>query len=355
MPDNPPAVLDVILPVYNAGEFLKAAVESIARQTFTDFRCFLCDASTDGSSDFLRDFAARDPRFVLIRQKKSSLSEALQEGLLAAEAPLVARMDADDISLPQRFAVQLKIMERRPELLALGSDIQFLDERGRLGAVVRKPRNKALRAEITWSCPLVHPTVIFRRREVLAAGGYRAFFKRTEDYDLWLRLSRRGELDNCGPVLLYYRLHPENSTVVHAREGRRYVLAALASHMLALRTGHDPLEDGSAATCEDLLKALPPRDRVLARGRALAGSARLLGDAEDDPEGGGWLEELLALPREAEVRRILALYHVRLVKRYAATNPSKSARHFALACRAEARVVLSVGGQWLRRHLRRIY
>jgi len=352
---KPDFVLDVLLPVYNAGEFLKDAVDSIARQTFTGFRCFICDASTDGSSDFLTDFSARDPRFIIIRQQKCSLSAALQEGLLLAEAPLVARMDADDISLPNRFAVQLKAMEQRPELLVLGSDIQCLDEHGRLGRVVRLPNKNALRDEILWRCPLSHPTVIFRRREVLAAGGYREFFKRTEDYDLWLRLSRRGELDNLAHVLLYYRIHRENSTLVHALEGRRYVLAALASHMLVLRTGLDPLEEEGGATCEELVNALPHRDRVLARGKALAGSARLLGDPEEDPEGGGWLEQLLALPRDAEIRRILASYHLHLVKRYIAKNPPKSVKHFALACQADTKAVLSLGGEWLMQHIRRIH
>lgn len=347
--------LDVIIPVYNAGAFLADAVESIARQTFTRFRCLVCDASTDGSSGFLGDFAARDPRFIVIRQPKTSLGEALQEGLLAAEAPLAARMDADDIAWPERFAVQVKVMEQRPELLALGSDFQCLDEHGRPGRVVRMPRENELRDEMSWRCPLAHPTAVFRRREVLAAGGYRAFFKRTEDYDLWLRLSRRGELDNCGRVLLYYRIHGENSTLTHALETRRYVLAALASHTLALRTGRDPLEDGRAATCEELLKALPHKDRVLAMGKALAGSARLLGDPEEDPEGGEWLEQVRALPRDAEVRRILASYHTRLARRYMVTQTLKALNHFILACRADAGIVLSLGGQWLRQHLRRLY
>ncbi len=349
MTGSPP--LDILLPIYNAGPFLTAAVDSMARQTFTDFRCFLCDATTDGSSDFLADLAERDPRFVIIRQKKSSLSEALQEGLLETTAPLVARMDADDISLPNRFAVQMKIMEQRSDLLALGSAIRYMDAQGRPGRVAHMPGMDMLQTELLWGCPLSHPTVIFRRQAVLEAGGDRALFPYAEDYDLWLRLSRKGKLDNCDQVLLLYRMHGKNSVFCHALEGRQCTLTAQAAHMLALRTGKDPLENGSAASGEYLLNALPYKDRVLIQGRMLADSAHLIGDAEEDPQGGDWLEQVRALPRTAEVRRILASYHMRLVKRYAAIKPYKAIQHAILACKADTSVTLGFYKKLLMQHL----
>jgi len=353
MQHKPSSVLDVILPIYNAGAYLIDAVVSLAGQAFTQFRCFLCDASTDGSSDFLDDFAARDPRFIIIRQQKISLSEALQEGLLAAQAPLIARMDADDIALPERFAVQVKIMEQRPELLVLGSAIRYMDAQGRPGRVAHMPRTDALREELVWGCPLSHPTVVFRRQAVLEAGGYRAFFACAEDYDLWLRLSRRGVLDNCNQVLLHYRMHNMNSVSTHTLENRRYALTALAAHMFALRSGKDPLEDGSATSCEGVIQALPRQDRIRAQGRMLACCAHFLGDAEEDPEGADWLEQVRTLPRDAEIRRILASYHMRLVKRYAVMQPHKAAKNFALACKADTGVVASFCGKLLMQYARR--
>jgi hypothetical protein len=86
----------------------------------------------------------------------------------------------------------------------------------------------------------------------------------------------------------------------------------------------------------------------------LAGSAHLLGDAEEDPDGADWLEHVRALPRNAEVRRILAAYHMRLVKRYAAKQPWRAAAHFARACKADAEVVASFCGKLLMQNARRM-
>lgn len=326
------------------------ALESIREQTYTDYRCIICDASTDGSSDSLERLVSDDSRFTVIRQDKSSLSMALQEGLLAATAPLVARMDADDVALPQRFAIQVEAMRAREDMLALGSDYRYMDAKGRLGRVIRMPREALIRKTMLDGSPLAHPTAIFRRQAVLDVGGYRTLFDRAEDYDLWLRLSRRGKLDNINQVLLHYRLHSDNSVVTHAVENRRYTLLALVAHLAATKTGKDPLqEDGGL---KDAMQLLAPNERVMACGRVLAGSAHLIGDATEDAEGAAWLEALQKLPRNTTVSTILAVYYMRLVKRYAIHFPGKAAVNFAKAMQANSYISMQMCSKFLLQYMR---
>ncbi len=321
--------LSVIIPIYNCGKFLADAIKSIRQQTFGDFECLLCDASDDGSSDFLRELAIRDPRLRIIRQAKSTLGQALQEGLLSARAPFVARMDADDIALPQRFAVQVAHMQTHPELLALGSAIQYMDADGNLGRTAVMPRKKDIPVAILWGCPIAHPTAMFRRDASLKAGGYRALFPFWEDYDLWLRLSRLGPLDNIPQVLVRYRMHGGNSVEVHAAKGRPYAIAAQAAYLLALKTGRDPLDGEQALPApERLLAALPKRERLLLLGRMLACTAHFIGDEEEDALGREWLEELRAAMPDSRIREILGVFHMRCVKRYARRSFIRALKHF---------------------------
>lgn len=331
-------LLDVIFPIYNSGKFLEPAVASIAQQTFRGFRCLLCDASTDGSSSWLKDFVRNDARFILISQEKSNLACALQEGLQACTAPLVARMDADDISLPERFSHQIRALQASPDTLALGTSYRFMNAEGRLGRTVRTPRSSQIPKMLCDGSPLAHPTVMFRRREVLEVGGYRAGFDLAEDYDLWLRLSCKGRLDNLPQVLLYYRLHGNNSVVTQGLSNRQFTLLALASYLCQKTTGIDPITSG--ANLATVMAHLPEDERTLAQGHVMAACAHFTGDADEDPEGKQWQEDLRRLPCTDTVRSIFATYYMRLAKRYIASDKRKAAINFYKALQEQPAVVL---------------
>lgn len=342
------------MPIYNAGFFLRQAIESIRLQTYNDFECLLCDASTDGSSDFLRNIVSQDPRFVLIRQHKTSLADSIQEGLLAAKAPLIARMDADDISLQHRFAVQMTTMASRPDLVLLGSAFQYIDSNGILGRVSTQPSGADVQLALLWGCPFLHPSVIFRREAVLNVGGYRSYFTRAEDYDLWLRLQCLGKLDNLRDVLILYRIHDKNSVINYPYDIRHFSVVAQAMYLLK-KNQIDALLDPPCADHVSIVEELTSQSRLLVLARMLACNAHLTGDAAEDPEGMAWLEEIYAALPDEELEKALAIYHMRCLKRYIRCAPLRGIRHFLIACRYDPLVVIEMFCKYFRQHLRHIF
>ncbi len=200
--------VSILLPVHNAAETLLLAVESLLGQTFRDFELIIIDdGSTDGSLELAGQQARRDNRIRLIGQARAGLVETLNRGLRMARAPLVARMDADDIAHPARLMKQTAFLCAHPEIAVVGSAYREINEQGTVLGHVRMPCSPArLRYHLRYKGnPLGHPSVMIRRDLVLAAGGYRDVFPHAEDYDLWLRLDERYNLDNIDEELIDYR------------------------------------------------------------------------------------------------------------------------------------------------------
>ncbi len=205
-----PAVT-VALPVYNAGRYLAAAVASILGQSFRDFELIAVDdGSTDNSRALLEGFAARDPRVRVISRPNTGIVGALNDAWQAARTPLVARMDADDIAFPERFARQVAFMNARPEVVCLGAAIVYLDAAGSpVKPCPRAAEHEALEAALLRGDggSLIHPVVMLRRAALVTVGGYRREAQYVEDLDLYLRLARVGRLANLPEPLLFYRVH----------------------------------------------------------------------------------------------------------------------------------------------------
>ena len=127
-----PAV-SVLMPVYNAQRYVAEAVQSILTQTMGDFEFIIIDdGSTDDSTRILRDWAQRDSRIRLVSRPNTGLCVALNEGLAMANGRYIARMDADDISLPQRFALQLEYLKTHEKLVCIGGSFLLIDAAGRM-------------------------------------------------------------------------------------------------------------------------------------------------------------------------------------------------------------------------------
>ena len=189
--------ISVVMPVHNAQPYLDAAVESILGQTFGDFEfVILDDASTDGSTERLRQWAARDARIRLL-EEKHNLGPALssQRVASAAAAPLVARMDADDISHADRLGEQIAVFQRHPEAGVVASLCDFIDSKGRRlrGS---EPWRLARRSPFV---PFAHGAMMYRRSVFDRAGGYRRESEYWEDQDLVTRMSM------VGPVMIIPR------------------------------------------------------------------------------------------------------------------------------------------------------
>jgi glycosyltransferase involved in cell wall biosynthesis len=207
----------VLLPVHNGEPYLAAAVQSVLGQSFADFELLIIDdGSTDRSCEIVRSFA--DPRIRLLRNAANQrLIATLNRGLEEARGEYVARMDADDISLPARLAAQVAFLDRNPGVGVLGSAVQLIDAQGTPGAVVRFPAtHNLIRWALCFLSPIAHPAAMMRKAVVARLGGYRAQALHCEDYDLWWRASAVTQLANLDDVLLRLRKHDANITARHA-------------------------------------------------------------------------------------------------------------------------------------------
>jgi glycosyltransferase involved in cell wall biosynthesis len=204
-------VVSVILPVYNAEAYLRAAIDSILAQTFPDFELLtLDDGSTDGSLAILRGYAASDPRVRVVSRENRGLVATLNELIAISKGRYLARMDADDLSRPQRLEKQVAYLESHPDCLAVGTQYLLVDPHGN---PLCESANEITHEEIeaahfaTTQGRICHPRVAMRKDAVVQVGGYRSGTQFAEDLDLFLRLGEIGKLTNLPDVLFEYRHH----------------------------------------------------------------------------------------------------------------------------------------------------
>ena len=308
--------VSVILPVYNSVRYIEDAVRSILCQTMNDFELLLLDdGSVDGTEELVRQLAAQDERIHLVQRENRGLIATLNEGLALARSPLIARMDADDIALPHRLARQYDYMQRHPDVVAVGSDVRFMDEQGRCYRTKKVPVGEAVEDAWRWGCPLVHPTVMMRAEAVRRAGGYSSAFPSAEDYALWLRLLAFGVVDNIPEVLLQYRVHGESISHTSARQQRNSILRAQA---IWLTGSHWEHADSSIVDPLAFLASLgmdeEEQRELLARMRALC--PHLIGILpEQDPEAQSWDAIIRQGCVTSDIRTARALYHLRAARR----------------------------------------
>lgn len=211
-----PPVLSVVMPVRNAAPFLDASIASILGQTMADFEfVILDDASTDGSRDLLREWARRDARIRLVESDTPlGLSGSSDRVMREARGSVCARMDADDLSHPDRLAIQWAALDAHPEASVVGTLWRGIDPQGR--DVRPADRWRLLRQ--TAFAPFPHGSVMFRRDWGLAVGGYRETCATWEDFDFWVRLAGLGPIYVVAKPLYAYRFHATMTTAVRAVE-----------------------------------------------------------------------------------------------------------------------------------------
>jgi glycosyltransferase involved in cell wall biosynthesis len=201
------------MPVYNANRYVAEAIESVLSQTFDDFELIIVDdGSTDRSLRILRRFERQDRRVRLVSRPHTGYVVALNEMIALARGELLARLDADDVALPERFAIQFAYLRDHPEIICVGSQAHIIDEFGRIlhnnhpGMSHEEIHEIALEGR----CPLAHSSIMMRRESVVAVGGYRVEMQPAEDLDLWLRLAERGRMANLPDILIKYRIHSDS-------------------------------------------------------------------------------------------------------------------------------------------------
>jgi len=232
----------VLMPVRDGERWLRQAVESALAQTMPDLELLVVDdGSGDATPRIVAGYAERDRRVRLLTQAPEGLVAALNRGLAAAAAPLIARLDADDIALPQRLERQLDHLARHPDIVLLGSWAEEIDDEGRTTGQLRPPAEGAVLADQLLAMnPFIHSTVTFRTATVRGLGGYRAAFEAAEDDELWQRMAEAGRVAILPEALIRYRAHQAN--VTSRKRIRQAFSARLARHasLIRRREGHDP-------------------------------------------------------------------------------------------------------------------
>jgi len=237
-----PAV-SIVLPFRDAEATLGSTLDSLAAQTFEDFEV-LCvdDGSQDRGPAEVRDRQGRDPRFRLISGPGAGLVAALNQGLSEVRAPLVARMDADDLALPERLARQWAFLQDHPDVAVLDSRVEIFRDDGPLGGGMARyqrwldgiTHHEDFARELLVESPIAHPAVMVRSAWLERVGGYRQG-DFPEDYDLWLRLFRAGARFHKLPErLLRWRDHSTRATRTDSRYRREAFVALKLEHLLEL-------------------------------------------------------------------------------------------------------------------------
>jgi|SaaInlV_125m_DNA_1040241.scaffolds.fasta_scaffold00653_8 glycosyltransferase involved in cell wall biosynthesis len=242
--------ISVILPLYNAEGYIKEAIDSLLVQTFKNFELIIInDGSTDNSLEIVQQF--QDERIILINQENKGLAKTLNIALSKCRSNLVARMDADDVCLPNRLQIQYNSFKSNPNLILLGGAVIYIDEKG---DVINRSypilgTNAIKNFLFNKGNVLAHPTVMFKKDIALKAGGYSEeigqFF---EDHYLWAMMAKHGEFQNLVEPLIQYRLTAQSisgladigdgfqQNTLSYIQGKKTSLAFISAHSAALKT-----------------------------------------------------------------------------------------------------------------------
>lgn len=199
--------ISVIMPAYNAERYIREAIDSILRQTWSDFELIIIDdGSTDSTAAIIAEYTDNRIRFCPNAQNMG-VAATLNRGLELACGAYIARMNADDISLPERFAKQAAYLDAHPDVTVCGTAIELFCEGSVTGTRFPAAGPEKLKEDLFFSCGIAHPSVMMRRAAILELGGYDPAFNGMEDYELWCRVAEKGKITVLPEILLRYRIH----------------------------------------------------------------------------------------------------------------------------------------------------
>jgi glycosyltransferase involved in cell wall biosynthesis len=209
-------LISVIIPVYNGNGYLATAINSILNQTYKNFEIIaIDDGSIDNSYDILKSLAKSDKRLRIFKNSKNlNISRTLNRGIKLAKGDYIARMDADDIALPNRFTQQMNFLLKHPQVVILGGQCKTIDVNGKLmGKKLFPVKDAQIREALYTTNPIQHPTAIINKALLPKNfAWYNPQLPPAEDYDLFFRLGQFGKYHNLPRFLLKYRQYIGSST-----------------------------------------------------------------------------------------------------------------------------------------------
>ena len=233
MNNNPK--ISVVMSVYNGGKYLYESVNSILKQTYSDFEFIVIDdGSTDNTNIYLESI--NDSRFILIHQENKGLTASLNKAISLSKGEYIARQDADDISLPDRLEKQIKFLENNKDYVLVGSYAYLINEISEQTGIYKLPLTDT---EIRWTLlfrnPFCHSTVMIRadclrNKEIK----YNESIKTAQDYEFWSRIVKFGKIANIDEALVKYRMHADQLCKLHKVDQQRNALLISKSNLADL-------------------------------------------------------------------------------------------------------------------------
>lgn len=255
--------VSVLMSCYNASRYLSEAMESILSQTYGDYEFIVVnDGSIDGTLEIVHAYAQRDRRIRILDKANTGLADSLNAGMRMARAEWIARQDADDISLPDRFARQVAFLRGYSSVVLLGTGCTLIDEHGRPGRDYQYPAgHDALVAQIcSGGSPFPHASAVFHRQTAMGLGGYSPRFTRSQDIDMWLRLSCNGDITCIPEPLVKIRKHSSNISNHNGGQTSAVMgMAARVCHFLRMKEMSDPSQGTDAGQWSAFLEWLALR------------------------------------------------------------------------------------------------
>ena len=205
-------LVSVLMPAYNAEKYIAQAIESILGQTYDDFEFIIInDSSKDRTEEIILSY--KDPRIVYLKNEQNlGVALTLNRGLAVAKGEFIARMDADDISLPERLEKQVAFLVENKAVAVLGTNVETFNEAGTICTGWSATDPEQMKVDLLFACGLAHPSVMMRTEAIRELGGYDPEFNGLEDYELWCRVLEKYQITTLPEILLRYRIHGSQVT-----------------------------------------------------------------------------------------------------------------------------------------------
>lgn len=259
-------LVSIILPVYNAGNFLRDSIESLLNQTYKNTEIIIVDDhSTDNSYSILKEYAKKNKKIKLFRNKKNlGVSETVKRAINETQGDYLARMDADDISLPDRISLQVEYLEAHKRTVAIGGQCYTINAENQIiGRKTFPTEFKDIYKYIFRFIPVQQPTLMIAKKRLPDNFVYYVDGMNTaEEVELFFKLFTHGKVENLDEPVLLYRIHDNNTSFKNVKE--TFLLTLVARIKAIFRYGYKPTTAGVIYTViQTLVVLLLPQNVIL--------------------------------------------------------------------------------------------
>ncbi len=242
--------ISVIIPVYGSAPYLKSTIASVETQEFRNFELLIIlDRPSPEIEVYTKTLEQKSESIKVARSAKPGIAEALNLGILISSGRFLARIDADDLMRPDRLKLQYAFLKDNPNIVCVGSQVLKINANGDALGISCYPKSPhQISNTLLFRNCIAHPSTMYRKSVAILAGGYQSQFNGAEDYDLWLRMSRLGQIANLSEPLTLYRVW-ESQTTWGKKLETDYIAARVRSSFYKAMKKEGTLKQDSTSLC----------------------------------------------------------------------------------------------------------